>query len=258
MKRIKTIASWVILLGYLLLSLSFTAIRRYEAPCVKVDVVITDSLRNRFISKTDVYTLLSNKKQKCLGLPLGKINSQTIENVVTSFSPVGGASVYKTVDGHIVIEVSQREPIIRIINNRDESFYIDKNAMLMPLSGKFTSHVLIANGNIKQQVNAKRPLKVANDSTRSLLSDLYNLAVFINSHKFWHSQIEQIYVNADQDIELIPLVGAHVIVLGDGSDLEEKFNKLEILYTEGFPYTGWNAYETINLKFKNQIVCTKR
>ena len=65
-------------------------------------------------------------------------------------------------------------------------------------------------------------------------------------------------MNASGDLELIPRIGSHIIVFGDYSDCEIKFRNLMSLYKNGLPAVGWNKYETINLKFKGQVVCTKR
>ena len=77
----------------------------------------------------------------------------------------------------------------------------------------------------------------------------------MDSNEFWKAQIEQIYVG--EEIELVPLAGSHIIVLGNFQDIDEKMNKLLVFYTHGLNKVGWNIYETINLKYKNQIVCTK-
>ncbi|MEP7169164.1 MAG: cell division protein FtsQ, partial [Bacteroidota bacterium] len=79
----------------------------------------------------------------------------------------------------------------------------------------------------------------------------------IANDAFWNAQVEQIYVTEQSEIELIPRVGNHRIILGDASQLDEKFNKLMIFYKQGLNNTGWNNYNTINLKFTNQVVCTK-
>jgi len=95
-------------------------------------------------------------------------------------------------------------------------------------------------------------------STGELLPDLFRLVQFINGSKFWKAQIEQIYINQKKEIELVPRVGNHTIILGSVDDLREKFENLEAFYEQGLSKYGWNKYKTINLKFKNQIVCTKR
>jgi cell division protein FtsQ len=85
------------------------------------------------------------------------------------------------------------------------------------------------------------------------------MAKYINADDFWRSQIHQIYVNDNDDMEIVPLVGDQRIIFGDTTSMEEKFKKLLTFYQEGLNTTGWwNKYSTINLKFKNQIVCTKK
>jgi cell division protein FtsQ len=66
------------------------------------------------------------------------------------------------------------------------------------------------------------------------------------------------YIHKDHEIELIPRVGAHIIHFGDISDYKYKFFKLKAIYEKGFNALGWNKYEHINLKFSNQVICTKR
>jgi cell division protein FtsQ len=92
------------------------------------------------------------------------------------------------------------------------------------------------------------------------------LADFIRHHEFWNAQVQQVFVNASGEMELIPRVGNHTIVLGDleggqagyEKEMEEKFNKLFLFYREGLSKQGWDKYNTINLTFKDQIVCTKK
>ena len=66
------------------------------------------------------------------------------------------------------------------------------------------------------------------------------------------------YIKENKEIELIPRVGNHNILLGNINGYEEKFKKLKLFYSEGVKQTGWNNYKEINLKFKDQIVCVKK
>jgi cell division protein FtsQ len=84
------------------------------------------------------------------------------------------------------------------------------------------------------------------------------LAAYINSDPFLKSQIIQLYIKENKEIELIPRVGNHNILLGKINGYEEKFKKLKLFYSEGVKQTGWNNYKEINLKFKDQIVCVKK
>ena len=73
-----------------------------------------------------------------------------------------------------------------------------------------------------------------------------------------NNQIEQICVFPNKEVELIPRVGRFRIVLGALDDFEEKLNKLRLFYDQAIPKVGWDKYSVIDLKYKNQIVCTKK
>jgi cell division protein FtsQ len=71
--------------------------------------------------------------------------------------------------------------------------------------------------------------------------------------------IQQIYVNTKKEIELYATIGNHKIVFGNSEDIPEKFNKLKMFYKEGLnSIDAWNKYSIVNLKYKNQVVCTKK
>ena len=131
----------------------------------------------------------------------------------------------------------------------------------MPTSTKFTSNVPVFNGDIFESYSKFYSFDfsktVEQDSVMKYtkLDEIYQVAKYLHEHKFWDSQIEQVFVN--KDFELVPRVGNQVIILGNTNDLEEKFNKLYVFYQEALPKVGWNTYSIINLKFKNQVVCTK-
>jgi cell division protein FtsQ len=182
---------------------------------------------------------------------------QEIENKIRGIKYIKRAEVYQTVGGELVVDIHQRNPVVRIIDRSGQGFYIDKEGYIIPLSANYSPYVMVVNGAI-----GERYRRVSNiydlDQENNLLMDIYNMVMYIRSDKFWEAQIVQIYVNGKGEFELIPRVGAHIIEFGKAEDIEEKFEKLWILYNEGFYNTGWNQYDKISLKYKNQAVCTKR
>jgi len=71
-------------------------------------------------------------------------------------------------------------------------------------------------------------------------------------------QIEQIYVTKNREYEFVPKVGRHIIIFGGIENMNEKFKKLLVFYHQGINNAGWNTYKSINLKFENQVVCSKK
>jgi len=192
-----------------------------------------------------------------------EIDLHNLEIALNNCPPIERAEAYKTIAGKVVIEIRQRSPILRVIDAYNASYYIDNKGYVMRLSGNYTSRVIIANGNIHCPIPENGKISVLNvdnylKDKHYMLGDLFKLAQFIADDDFWNAQVQQIFVNASGDFELIPRVGAQVIVFGDYSDCEAKFSNLMSFYKNGLPAVGWNKYETINLKYKGQVICTKR
>ena len=145
---------------------------------------------------------------------------------------------------------------MRVFTSANKSYYFDQNGDVIPVSTNYPSRVLIASGNI--HINYSDTLNVLELKEKTLLNDLFKLSEFIYNDKFLKAQIDQIYVNRFKEFELVPKVGKHLIVFGKVENIEEKFERLMKFYEEGLNKTGWNKYSIVNLKFDNQVVCTKR
>lgn len=88
--------------------------------------------------------------------------------------------------------------------------------------------------------------------------DLFELTKIIRQNNFLQALISQIYVNSKGEFDLIPQLGKQIIHLGSIENIEKKLNKLEIFYKKAMMKAGWEKYATINLEYKDQIVCTKK
>ncbi len=258
-KKILNISAWIIFAITIVITLSFVNNSKNEMLLKKAIVNIDYETENRFVSEQDILNQII-KQNDTISNKIKDFNILAIEKKLNNNAAIQKAQVYKTIDGKIVADIKQRRPIARIFSN-NESYYIDEKGKLMPLSTKYTARVLVVNGNIKESFakNYLYNLNYLPDSiaSKTLLDDIYKIAEYIDKSKFWKSQIEQMYVNKDLEFDLIPKVGNHKIVFGRAKDIDEKFNKLMVFYKKGLKKTGWNEYSKINLKYKNQVVCTK-
>ena len=89
-------------------------------------------------------------------------------------------------------------------------------------------------------------------------NEIFKLGQFINNNPFWRSQIEQFNITQTKEVEIVPLVGDHIIFLGKAEEYEDKFKRLKIFYEKALNIVGWNKYDRISLEFSNQIICTKK
>ena len=242
MIRIISIIVGVLLLGYFFIAGFYFRKDRNNRLCTEVEVVIKDSLEEYFVGERELHEILRKKGIYPVKKKFASINTEEIEKAVLSNEMVANAEVYKTPSGIIKLEIEQKMPILRVMGVKG-NYYVDHRGKIMPISFRYVANVPIATGYVEKEF-AK--------------SDLYKFALFLQENDFWNDLIVQIVVDENYDVILIPRVGNCRILLGTLSDFEEKLDKLMLFYKQVVPKMGWDKYSMINLKFKNQIVCTKK
>lgn len=261
MKKVFIISIWVILVAGLILILSFVRREHKNVRCSRVDIIIMNNGTNDFVTKNDIEKLVSF--QNLRGLNITDIDNEKIEKKILENPFIGRAYVYTTNDGCLKININQRKPLIRVINSKGESYYIDEGGGMMPLSNKYTPRIIIAHGYINNDysptfklINFNKNIKLDTNKLTAL-QKLYFLCKYINNSDFRNALVDNIYVEVNGDLELYLSIGNQMIILGGIDNLGEKFAKLEEFYKQKMCKLGWTKYKSINLKFKNQIVCSK-
>lgn len=237
----------------------FISEKRKNLVCKDVVVSIKNESRYGLLDKKEIAALII-KKENVKGKPIKEVNLKNIENFLNRNRSIKVADTYITEDGILHVQITHRIPVIRICDQKYRNFYLDAEGNIIPLSKHFSPLVIFANGNIKIPFDLQKNTNIyVNDNIKNYsVHQLLELAKFINGNSFWKSQIVQMYVNDKSEIELVPRIGAHIILFGDIKNYEEKFENLKLLYTDVFNKVGWNEYVLINLKYKDQIICTKR
>lgn len=182
------------------------------------------------------------------GMPLGVVDVERIERVLKEDPFIMDSEVYVDALQNVNIAVSQREPILRVLDNNGLNYYMDKDGVRLPLSAHFTARVLTATGNI--------PPHTPNfmDKKQHAMQDLFRLAKMIIEDPFLKPMIEQIHVSNRREFILIPKLGQQQILAGNFLEIEDKLENLKTYYQEIVPYVGWRKYNVINLKYKDQVV----
>ena len=263
MKLLKNILFEILVIIYLTVVLSFVEKQRISTTCKGVAVEIDKDQPHDFVNQDEVIKTISNKGVKTKGVVLERINILKLEKAISYNPSIERCDVYRSINGVLCVIVKQRNPIVRIMNQMNMSYYIDEKGAMMPLSDRYTARVLIANGFILNPYKSRFYKDVThfdlNDTiNKSIIRDIFVMSDYIRKHEFLQSLIEQIYVTEDYEFVLTPRLGPHFIEFGTIEDYENKFKKLWILYKEALPLTGWDSYSDINLKYKNQVVCTKK
>ena len=89
-------------------------------------------------------------------------------------------------------------------------------------------------------------------------SDLFKLTHIIREDRFLNTLIEQMATDNDGDWILVPKLGPSKIRIGGLDNMDEKVESIKKVYKKILPAEGWDKYSVINLKFKGQVICTKK
>jgi len=233
--------------------------------CKEVQITIDAPKDANFITELDVKNYLTLLGDSLVGTELRKINIEDIENIIGKNPFVKSSKVYVTLGGIVNIDIKQRTPIVRVQNSLDQSYYISEDACLMPIVVGKTARVLVANGFISDMYISSLKLdvdslKIEKDSVllNKNLVKIYSATRCINNDPFWKFQIQQLFIDRKGNILMMPLVGDQIICLGDGRNIAEKLEKLRIFTKKPEFLASWDKYDTININFKGQIVCSKK
>ncbi len=249
-KRILIGCAWLVSLGGLVVLMSFIEFKKSGVFCKAVKIYIPGN--QYFIDKEEVDNIINVHKHQLVGRNMESINLHDLEKRLKANPFIESAKVYADMDGVIKVEISQREPVMRVMNQAGQDFYIDQHGLKIPMSANFTAKVLVANGYIDEAFGNK-----LDTLHTEIAAELYKTAQFINKDSLWSAQITQLYVTQDHEIELIPRIGTNRILLGNADSLENKFHNLLVFYKQALPQVGWDRYKLINIKFANQVVGVK-
>lgn len=243
LKRILLFIVLLLMAAYLFLAI--TAFNRKPASqvCSDVTLHIKDSVYAGFVTSKEVTSILQKKGVDPIGKEMESIRTKILEETLSDHPLIDEVECFKTPTGKICVEVTQRIPVLRVMNDSGEDYYIDNNGLAMPSGVRCIAHLPIATGKIEKSF-----------ATR----DLHKFALFLQHDSFWDAQIEQIHVLKGNKVELVPRVGDHIIYLGRLDNVENKLRRLKAFYKKALNKVGWNKYSRINVEFDNQIVCTKR
>ena len=260
-KKIIHIVVWLMILSWFIIIMGFVTDHNDDLLCKHILIEVSDSSNVKFITANNVREILGESGIDMQGYPISQINTRVLENILEENPFVKNAELYTTVTGDLFIDVDQRRPIIRIMPGGRQGYYIDNEGEFLPISSSYSPMVPLVSGYLTLPANIWETGILSRDSVDSeyqFVCDILDFALYVDTHPFWKEQIVQLYRDQSGDYEIIPRVGAHQILLGSMDNFEEKLRNLKLLYEQGFQKYGWNNYNKINLKYSNQVICTKR
>ncbi len=229
----------VLILAAAIFLYSFS-IKRHENRRLK-EVDIEFSENENFITREKVNKLLIQNYDNVKSIPKEKLDLNNVENRLDSDPMIKKAEVYATVDGKLKAVIKQRTPIGRIYEG-GSSYYVDYDGKKMPLSESYTARVPLVTGDL-QQIEPKK---------------LHYVLKYIADDVFLKKNIIGLEVRPTGGIRMLSRGYDYDILFGRVVNVEKKFNNYKAFLQNAVRDTLLAQYRTINLKFTQQVVCTKK
>ncbi len=220
--------------------------------CKGIEISIHGVSNNFFVDKNDILnTIASMEKTNPVGKAIGAFNLKRLEDQLDKDVWIKSAELFFDNNDILQVNVQEREPIARVFTGSGETFYIDDELAILPLSEKFSARLPVF-------TNFPSGKKILAKADSNLLMEIKKISLAVQKDSFSMAMIEQIDITPQRRFEMIPKIGNQLIVFGDAADTENKLGKLKLFYKEIMVKAGWDHYSIINLQYKNQVVAKRK
>ena len=248
-KKIGRLIVWCLVFVAVSLSLGFTIYESRKIVCTDVRVEIVDSVDFQFLRSREIRNWVLSHNGRILRQNLHQIDLRTIEEGLRKIKAIEDVNVFTSIvgkgkpgEGSLVVKIRQRNPEFRV-GQPGHDFYMDRFGKSFDWTPNYTPRVLMVSGVIAYEFARKK---------------LLPLIIYLKDDPFLNAQIDLIHVGGNGNLTMVPRVGEQLIYFGTPDDYEIKFRNLKALYKEGFKNGGWTLYKSINLSYKNQVICLKK
>jgi cell division protein FtsQ len=247
-RKLLKLTGFLILIIFIIGTFAFTFIESKNIMCTGIEVVFNEDEAIN-VDKDKLIRLVKATDNKILSKTLDEINSEIIESEIEKIPGILAADVYKLMisekgsyKGVLVVKVKNRKPVMRVITSTG-SYYLDKFGMRIPISLNYATNVLVTTGSVSEEFAVEQ---------------LLPFVLYVEDNEFWKAQIQQVHVEEDGDVLLTPLVGGHIIELGDLGNYRQKLQIMREFYKQVLVKNNWDKYEKVSLKYNNQVVAKRR
>lgn len=245
MAKGKTIAKWVCLTLLATYSVWVVVWAHAEASrhvCREIAVTVDALPPLDSITRQGVYDVLKDYPASITGVPIDQVDTRRICRYLSSLNTFEDVSCMVSGAGTLHIRVTPMVPVMRVFVG-DKSYYINKDGKHIASNAEFYSDVPVVSGNFVRGFQPK---------------DVLPLIRFINHDPMMRELTSMVVAENCHNLLVVPKVTGHTVNFGDTTRLAQKRDALSLFYRKVMPHKGWDQYDTISVKFRGQIVATRR
>ena len=193
-------------------------------------------------TKKGIETELARYPEPIKGVPVHILDIGKVEKYLNSIANFESVHCMINSDNHLLIEARPLEPVMRVFEG-DKSYYINREGKRIDAKAEFFTDVPVVHGKFSNAFTPRHVLP---------------LVRYIESDRNLANLTGMIEARDARNLIIVPRIKGHVVNFGDTSRLKEKAENLFLFYRKVMPYKGWETYDTISVKYRGQVVATRR
>ncbi len=211
--------------------------------CRAIDITIKGDSKADSLTVAGIRNELGRYPEKIIGVQSERVNTAKIKTYLSKLDAFEEVDCMMAGDGALHIIVSPMVPEFRVLDPRGDSYYVNKDGKKIKSNADFFSDVPVVIGQFQPHFPFKKILPVVR---------------YVKNDPELSALVTGIKVLDLDNILLLPRIQGHVINFGDGRDPDRKRAAILTAYRQILPVRGWETYDTISVKYRNQIVATRR
>lgn len=256
MKKILKIALWVITGAALVALFIFGRNWYLNTPLKGITFELERDHDRGFVEKD---TVMAYARAICDIEHQAKISSidlMKIQKLLGNNPWIESSSAFIGLNDTLSIKAKEYEPVLRVYNQDMKSVYVTADGIIIPSNPNYSPRMIIASGQFLFTLPKGNASITDSLYANTGIPEALRIATAIKKDSFLAGNIGQIYKNYNEYELMVNNLSAKVIV-GDTCAVEQRLARLKTLLEQYSGTEELKPFKTLNLRYKNQIVCTK-
>ena len=232
----------LLILAYVAVAVPFTHAMAAKAKITGLQIVLSDP-DSRFVTAADIVRDCHLDHDSIEGMLRRNFDLYGLEARLASSDRIQSVNANILTDGTVRLQVQPMVPVARVFDPARRSYHINSPGKKIMAEPRYHLDVPVLMGSFDSLHPAER---------------LLPLLDYIAHDRLAGALVSTVTQEPGGNIIIIPTVVGHVVNFGDTSMVDDKFLRLRTFYRKVLPTVGWQHYDTIAVKWRGQVVATRR
>lgn len=223
--------------------------------CKTLDVVMVNEQSNPNITPAGITSLLKKNGVSPVGRPVKGLDRAAMERALSQNVWFDKITALRSKGSKVVMEVRAKEPLVQVFPLEGDPYMISANGEFLPWHDLINKKFFVLNGEVHTPYTPG--MNVKNCRERALQNAL-RVALYLRSDSVARAQYTQLYAAQNGDIQLYNNLSGHLVLVGNGQNMNEKMQNLQKVYSQGLVHLPMQQYDKLDARYKNKVYASKK